>query len=421
MRAKLTLLLSLAVGTFSGVLAAGCQTYDFEPVEPLAVSQTTVETRIEARALKPNLMLLVDTSGSMTFPLNPSLPACTTSAGRCGGRIECPSTCDTRWRALQRAMKTFLANNGRIARMGLATYPGPQLVQDTVCGGSTGLREELPTAEDDDTLMAKAAAVDRVLQNIPNYGNGQPEGGTPTSSSLNYLGTRQDLQVEGREDLVLLLTDGLPNCNENNANFWTPANPSRCRCTLDNPAFCESAPYDKLGCLDKDGSVQAVQNLRNKQIRTIVIGFGAETATGDGTEVLNAMAEAGGFALAPKACTTNTDCGAGDTCDTTAKTCRRRFYQAGNEAELSAALEAISKVVGPSNPCLLSIPPEQMPSSESLVVAYVNEERFEASDTTWRLNLESSGVEFKGELCTRIKNSTPIDPVDIEVRAVQRR
>ncbi|HEX8440757.1 adventurous gliding motility lipoprotein CglB [Archangium sp.] len=422
MRAKLTLLLSLVVGTLGGVLATGCQTYDFEPVEPLAVSQTTVETRVEAKALKPNLMLLVDTSGSMTLPLNPALPACKLSSGStCGGDAPCPTTCPTRWRALQGAMNTFLTQNGRIARMGLATYPGKQLVQGTVCGGTTALREALPTEEDDNTLIAKAAAVNKALQDIPNSAAGKPEGGTPTSTSLNYLGTLPDMQVEGREDLVLLLTDGLPNCNENNENFWTKATPDRCRCTLENTSFCESTPYDKLGCLDKDGSVTAVRNLRNKQIRTIVIGFGAETATGNGTEVLNAMAEAGGFALEAKACTADADCGAGDTCDTTAKTCRRRFYQAGNQTELSAALEAISKVVGPANPCLLQIPPDQLPSSENLVVVYINKERVEAGENTWRLNLPSEGVEFKGDLCTRIKNSTAIDPVDIEVRAVQRR
>jgi hypothetical protein len=44
------------------VLATGCQTYDFEPVEPLAVAQTTESRSIKARAPKPNLMLLVDTS-----------------------------------------------------------------------------------------------------------------------------------------------------------------------------------------------------------------------------------------------------------------------------------------------------------------------------------------------------------------------
>ncbi|HEY0093821.1 MAG TPA: VWA domain-containing protein, partial [Archangium sp.] len=70
MRAKQTLLSALAVSLVGGVLATGCQTYDFEPVEPLAVAQTTETRRIEARGLKPNMMMLVDTSGSMTAPVD---------------------------------------------------------------------------------------------------------------------------------------------------------------------------------------------------------------------------------------------------------------------------------------------------------------------------------------------------------------
>jgi hypothetical protein len=414
MRAKLTLLLSLAVGTFGGVLAAGCQTYDFEPVEPLAVSQTTVETRVEARALKPNLMLLVDTSGSMTEPLDKNLAACKLSNGTtCGGESPCPTTCPTRWRALQGAMDSFLSKNGRVARVGLATYP--DLTQSSVCGGATtGLRRGLPTAEDDNTLIAQAAAVNAAIQGIPNSGPNRPLGGTPTSPSLDFLGTLPELQVEGREDLVLLLTDGLPNCNEK----FDASKP--CTCTLGKPEdnLCAEAPYNTVGCLDKDASVLAVQNLRNKKIRTIVVGFGAETAAGAGPAVLNGMAEAGGFA---RECNADADCGAGDTCETTAKLCRRRFYQAANQSELAAALEAISARVGPANPCLLEIPSDQLPSSESLMVVYINKERVEAGDNTWRLELALKGVEFKGDLCTRIKSSTAIDPVDIEVRAVQRR
>ncbi|HSP77727.1 MAG TPA: VWA domain-containing protein, partial [Myxococcaceae bacterium] len=76
MRAKQTLLSALVVGLLGGVFAAGCQTYDFEPVEPLALAQTTETRRIEARERKPNLMLLVDTSGSMTDPVDPADPDC---------------------------------------------------------------------------------------------------------------------------------------------------------------------------------------------------------------------------------------------------------------------------------------------------------------------------------------------------------
>jgi hypothetical protein len=415
MRAKLTLLRALAMGTLCGVLAAGCQTYDFEPVEPLALSQTTVETNIEVRSLKPNMMLLVDTSGSMTLPLDKNDSRCQTSQGTCGGDINCPSGCPTRWRALQGAMGSFLTASGKVARMGLATYPGKELVQGEVCGGSSSLRITLPTAEDEASLSNKASEVNVAIQAIPQFGTGQPEGGTPTASSLRYLGTLSDLQGDAREDFILLLTDGLPNCNETHPS---PYPNTQCRCTLGGS--CQYQPYDKLGCLDKDGSVAAVTALRARNIRTIVIGFGAETATGDGTEVLNAMAEAGGFAIEPKSCTANADCGTGDTCDTTAGKCRRRFYQAGNQTELAAALDAITERVVTGNPCLVKLALDQIPPSESLLVVYMDGVRLTASDTTWRLR-EQQGVEFLGDRCTRIKNSTPADPAKIEIRSIQRR
>jgi hypothetical protein len=416
MRAKLTLLSALAMGTLCGVLAAGCQTYDFEPVEPLALSQTTVETNIEVRSLKPNMMLLVDTSGSMTLPLDKNDQRCQTSRGTCGIDINCPSNCPTRWRALQGAMGSFLTASGKVARMGLATYPGKELVQNEVCGGASSLRITLPTAEDETSLSNKAAEVNAAIQAIPQFGTGQPEGGTPTASSLRYLGTLSDLQGDAREDFVLLLTDGLPNCNDAHP---TPSPDPQCRCTL-GTACNDVSSFKTLGCLDKDGSVAAVTALRAQNIRTIVIGFGAETATGDGTEVLNAMAEAGGFAIEPKSCTANADCGSGDTCDTTAGKCRRRFYQAGNQTELAAALDAITERVVTGNPCLVKLALDQIPSSESLLVVYLDGARLAASDTTWRLRTDQ-GVEFLGDKCTRIKNSTPADPAKIEIRSIQRR
>jgi hypothetical protein len=141
------------------------------------------------------------------------------------------------------------------------------------------------------------------------------------------------------------------------------------------------------------------------------------------------MAEAGGFALTPKACTTDTDCGGGDTCDTTAKTCRRRFYQAGNQAELAAALDAISKVVQVGDPCEIKLEPAlgSDPYKQELIVVYINGDRQAPGTDTWTLvdavvdGVQSQLVKFQGAMCQRIKSSTAIDPVDIEVRAVQAR
>jgi hypothetical protein len=417
MRAKLNLLSALVVGTLGGVLATGCQTYDFEPVEPLAISQTTETRRIEARERKPNLMLLVDTSGSMTAPADPSLAACKRNNVVCGDdTFQCPisSGCDTRWSALQKAMGDFLGSSGTVARLGLTTYPS-----DDYCGSTGSVAIPLPTAdkEDDATLAANAKSVLTEIQSIKTYkaasNDRVPVGGTPTALSLEYVGGLQELQTADRSDFVVVLTDGLPNCN---AQFPTPHPNAGCFCTLQDG--CEYAPED--GCLDKNASVAAVQKLRAKDIKTIVIGFGADFNSANesgrqGAATLNAMAIAGGF---DRTCKVDLDCGAGDTCDRAAGLCNRRFYQAGNRAELVTALRQIGERVG-VNPCLLTFDAEELPTSDDLIVVYLNNERLDPGPNTW--NLSGDTIQFTGSVCDRLRESTPANPANLEVRAVRKR
>ncbi|REG35642.1 hypothetical protein ATI61_1029 [Archangium gephyra] len=443
MRAKLTLLRALVLGTVGGVLATGCQTYDFEPVEPLAISQTTETRDIRARNAKPNLMMLVDTSGSMTLPVDENRRdsagtyVCRrggTATGEICGASEsfpCDTTtspanpagrCPTRWTSLQVAMNSFLTSSGSIARFGLATYP--DLKADTVykCGGTAGITVGLPTTDSDDdtTLKDKATEVNGKLLAIKNASSSaadqKPQGGTPTNESLRYMLTLPELKTDARSNFVLLLTDGLPNCND---EFPTPYPNAGCSCTLGNlsgTSLCSYDPYDKLGCLDKTGSVAAVKALKDANIQTIVIGFGAELATGAGTDVLNAMAQEGGFS---RTCTVNADCGTGDTCDSASGRCGRRFYQAANADELVAALRKISETIQDANPCLVTFDAGQAPTSQELVVVYVNGERLSSGADTW--SLTSEGLRFTGATCDRINASTSANPVKIEVRAVQRR
>src|SRR5262249_49769806 len=88
--------------------------------------------------------------------------------------------------------------------------------------------------------------------------------------------TLPELRDATRTSYVLLLTDGLPNCNPANPNSCI--NAAACQCTLTGGncvgQFCA------LGCLDQDGSVAAIQQLRAYGIFTIVIGFGSETTSG---------------------------------------------------------------------------------------------------------------------------------------------
>ncbi len=428
MRAKLTLLSALSVGFLGGVLAAGCQTYDFEPVEPLALSQTTETRRIEARERKPNLMLLVDTSGSMTYPVDQTDPDCKSGTSICGITSNVPcntAVCPTRWSSLQEAMQDFLASSGSLARIGLITYPEPPSSDNggDYCVASDHVSIDLPPAEleDDDTLQVNAQSVRDYLLSIKNSSSSEgdvtPTGGTPTSSSLQYVGTLASMQSTDRADFVLLLTDGLPNCN---GSHPTPYPNSGCFCTVGSN--CTGA--EEIGCLDDVVSVNAVNALRTKEIKTIVIGFGADFDIGSdpnsngarGAMTLNAMAEAGGFA---RTCSEDADCGTGDTCDTAAKLCTRRFYKATNKDELVTALRQISEKVGVGDPCLLRFDPLQIPSSQDLVVVFVNGERLDAGPDSW--SLTDDGIQFAGATCTSIQNSTPANPVDIEVRAIQTR
>ncbi|MCP3142425.1 adventurous gliding motility lipoprotein CglB [Pyxidicoccus xibeiensis] len=425
MRAKLTLLSALALGTFSGALVAGCQTYDFEPVEPLAIAQTTVEETITARGRKPNIMMLVDTSGSMTDPVNKSNPSCLVEDGDemvvCGTSSPCDTRiCPTRWTELQAAVPDFLADSGRYVRFGLTTYPetGGSTSSAVSCNPSTAnsVRKPLAQVEDEAGLLAHANDINAIIQGIPNFGQGNPSGGTPTSLSLRFVGNLEAMQSEDRTDFVILLTDGLPNCNPQNVNDGTSA---ACKCTQTGVSACTGS-FVRSGCLDMDASVQAVQELKAKDITTIVIGFGAETAGGNGPAVLDAMARAGGFARTCEA--GQTSCGPNDPCDPNTRLCQRGFYQAGNQAELAQALEAISKKVVNPEPCLIRMDPSQLPTDSKLIVVYIDGERTAAGPTTWDANVEANGgVLFNGATCERIKASTPDAPVNIEIRAIRQR
>jgi hypothetical protein len=425
MRAKLTFLRALVVGTLSGVLTSACQTYDFEPVEPIAISQTTETRTVEARALKPNLMLLVDTSGSMTAPVNPALPGCKTTNGTvCGSSANpCDTTkCPTRWSDLQDAMSSFLTESGTIARIGLATYPDPNVYDNYGgCGASSSLSVPLPgsNVEDDVTLKKQADDVKAKLLAIKNSGGALvPTGGTPTSESLKYLAKLNELKEGERADFVVLLTDGLPNCNE---NFPTPAPSQDCFCILSSCA--PDTGFDRVGCLDTNPSVDAVKALRSTDkgldIKTIVIGFGTDfkgtSPSGvRGAATLQGMAVAGGF---ERKCSTNADCGTDDTC--TAGRCSRAFFQAENKTQLSAALRAIAEEVIAEAPCELRIDPAERPTSEELMVVYLNGERLSPGPDTWVM--KEPGIVFQGSTCDRIEASSPSNPANIEVRAVQRR
>ena len=406
---------SLAMTLVGAALAcaSACQTYDFEPVVPLAVAQTTQVRNVIARQFKPNMMILLDKSGSMAGPINPADTNC--PAASCPGP-SCPAACPTRISELRNAMGQFLTQNGPVARMGLTAYP-----TDNTCGAPNAVRIDISQSNDvDSELQAQANQINQQIQGIGVTAQCNANsvcGGTPTGPSLTYLGTYAPLQDPGRPNFVLLLTDGLPNCNPANPSNCT--NPTACRCTTTSCGTDTTAPFCTLGCLDQGGAVSAVTDLRSKTIRTIVVGFGSDFAGGSAQDVLNAMAEAGGFA---RACPngTNAECGSNNTCDPGTKLCQRKFYQATNGAELAQALTEITKLIT-EPPCEYQL--DTVPEKPEYLAVIVDGQNIPRGPTTWTYTEAGTIAKVTfvpgSQLCNRLESATPQNPVKVEIRIVE--
>jgi len=419
-----------AVLSFAALAAAsGCQVYDFEPVTPLAIAQTTQTKNVTAKQLKPNLMILLDKSGSMSQALNSA--CCTQGFPNCN-----ETTCPTRMGAARRAMDSFLSMNGSIARMGLTIYPHNDTPGSAVCtaaGAPDVLVPINPASDDVPDLQSWADGINMQLQlpcNTTPAPATCPLGGTPTGGSLGFLAGMSELHDPNRDDFVLLITDGLPNCNSANPN--TCANPTACKCTLINPTNgtpqCAPMPNDAAfcvrGCLDQDGSVEAIRNLRMAPgggVKTIVVGFGSDFGSGDGFDVLNAMAIAGGF---QRTCPMGTDaeCGTGGRCLNVMgsnPTCQTAFYSASNQAELIAALSAISASLGAGTVCRYTL--DATPSSDDLVSVMIDGVPTQPGPDTW--NLTNGQIVFPDtgpqSICAKLLMATPQAPIKLEIRIIE--
>jgi hypothetical protein len=245
------------------------------------------------------------------------------------------SVCPTRMGAAREGFHTLVQQFNGAVRLGLTIFPA-----DNVCSPA-GTNQQLvaitPANDSAGELKSLAGRVDMMIQSQT------VGGGTPTGSSIAFTGTIPQLNDPTRDDYVLLITDGLPNCNPMNPNTCT--NATQCKCTL-NGGQCGTTVNDsdannfcRRGCLDQTGTTGEVAALRSRGIRTIVVGFGSDVASGDAAAVFSAMAAAGGW---ERRCPTGTECGMSGTCDTASAKCTQPYYLARNGAELSTALEQIT-------------------------------------------------------------------------------
>jgi hypothetical protein len=407
-----------------------CQLYDFQPVYPTTVGQTTDDAGIIAHGIPPNLMIVVDKSGSMNGPIDRTAPECQVGGNvcgnvACGSPTDCPANCKTRISELRSAMGNFLTAIGPV-RTGFTAFPSGCLCENP---GLADISVQLVQADDSASLQRSATAIDNAIQALI------PSGGTPTSATLQALGQYAPLQDPQRKNFILLLTDGEPNCNAQNPASACGTGTGTCQCTTGTCAAgvqqCEQngtcVNLCSSGCLDQDGTAATIAALHSQSpsIGTLVVGFGADAAgtfgTGYAPGALSAMAVAGGF---PRPCPKGTDAectgmGPSDTCNVTTHLCNRPFYLATDSSELGAVLDEIGKVINP-DPCQIEL--DTAPTDPSLIAVLVNGQDVQSpGNWTYAPPAGSVGptITFTGPICVEMQASTPSNPVNVEVRILR--
>jgi len=420
-----------------GALAA-CQTYDFEPVPIFTATQYGSEVELEAKPLPPNIMLLLDKSGSMRALINPNknvrdesirdtdnLACNSTNCTTDVDTRECEPTCSTRINELRYAMKAFLDNSLEIApeeddfrplgKFGLALFP-----EGTRCDLPDQIRFPLITSDDDAPLQERIKEIrDYIfneLYNIPRIGRTPINGGTPTAAALRHLQKNIPAfqkKEDNRKNFILLLTDGLPNCNQGHNEC--PDQRNHCICTNNNSSgICQplgDSGVDKgcgnqpLNCLDRKTTVETIEELSAQGVETIVIGFSSEvTGGGLADNVLNAMARAGSdirkCSQAPEP----------DKC--------QAYYSATDGDALRKVLQQISGELV-QKPCEFKL--SGKPAAPELLVVYVNGERIEPGKNTYYYNAEANRVDFypEGEYCERLRASSYKNPMKVRIAVMQ--
>lgn len=410
MRSRTHRLIGFALGAAVAVaaLASGCQAYELDPVQPKLLYTRTQEIPITGTKKRPNVVVVLDRSGSMMEPAtggcSPQSLACCSADGLISQycppsdpRATCKNSC--KWNDMLKAMTDptngFLTLAKAKARFALIAFP-----EGNLCAAPSQLKVGLPNNPTDDP------ALDNNAQKVIDAINAMtPGGGTPTAGALNLAANMPDLVEAKRDSFVVLITDGLPNCNVANQpkcdQCCATCNACQAACDLTKPpcrgpvnadgstqycnptaSSCGSAQANL--CLDGGATVQAVRTLFDKGVKTLVIGFGTFTAAVDSGPVLDAAAIAGGVP-----CTQGTT----------------KYCQAGSQADLREILDKFQVLLETCTYTLSEAPDGQLVVVKRYAKDATEPTKSLVADTDFRLS--GNTVTVIGDECKVLQDAQP--------------
>jgi von Willebrand factor type A domain-containing protein len=208
-------------------------------------SQTCVVTKPKTTNLPPDVLIVLDRSGSMNDKIDGI--ACT---GGCGA--------NSKWTQMTQALEAFIPTVQTKVNWGLKLFATPKQNSCTVGNGA----EVKPATNNAVAIMTAIGAT-------------SAGSSTPTTAAVNGAAAYLTALDDGFPKFILLATDGIPTCGTSQCAPGVNTGGSPTACDDANAIAAVKAVHDTMG------------------IPTFVVGIGTSTGGGDAT--LTSMAQAGGY------------------------------------------------------------------------------------------------------------------------------